>query len=240
MAKIAVDIDDTLYSFRDASKDALFFLAQKYDDKEILSAAYTEALQWRTLHDVAGGEILAEAIELAHSPEVMAQQRPYLGASETCVALVREGHELLFISNRDEKSAEPTREWLWDNDFPVRQPPTYGYGNEDSPWANPAELKCLWGDKIPHLSDCQYIIDDRVSTLIRFTTDFVWHRNHDDGQEGSRRIGFGLHAPHNTNLTDVRNVILAPTWYGLNYYLVRKGLLQEPAYDPFGHLRQPA
>jgi hypothetical protein len=54
------------------------------------------------------------------------------------------------------------------------------------------------------------------------------------------RKGFGIHAPHNTNLTDVKNVYLAPTWAGLNYYLVRKGLLEEPAYDPFKHLQQEA
>jgi hypothetical protein len=225
MAKIAVDIDDTLYSFRDISKDALFHLAQKKGDKEILSAAYTEALQWRTLADVAGDDVLMEAIELAHSPAVMNQQPAFRGAPETLYGLVDNGHELIYISNRDEDSADATRNWLLKNNFPD---PGSTFG---------VELKCLWGDKIPHLTDCQYIIDDRVSTLISFVYNRGWGEDHTE-EEG--RKGFGIHAPHNTNLTDVKNVYLAPTWAGLNYYLVRKGLLSEPAYDPFKHLNQEA
>ena len=227
MAKIAVDIDDTLYSFRDIAKDALFHLAQERGDKEILSAAYTEALQWRTLADVAGNETLMEAIELAHSPEVMNQTLPFRGAPETLYALVNQGHELIYISNRDEKAADATRNWLLRHSFPD---PGSTFG---------VELKCLWGDKIPHLTDCQYIIDDRASTLIKFVHDYDWERRHMDraGVENPRK-GFGIHAPHNTNLTDVKNIYLAPTWGGLNYYFVRKGLLDEVAYDPFSHLKQ--
>ena len=228
MAKIAVDIDDTIYSFRDIAKDALFYLAQKYDDKEILSAAYTEALQWRTMADVAGGEILAEAIELAHSSDVMHNQPAFRGAAQTVRALYDAGHEIIYISNRDEKSKHDTERWLEMREFPC-------------PLFHNVEVKCLWGDKIPHLKDCQFIIDDRVSTLIRFAYDKDWPGSQyalDTSIADGRRIGFGLHAPHNTNLTDVPNIILAPTWAGLNYYLVRKGLLEEPAYDPFRHLKE--
>lgn len=226
MAKIAVDIDDTLYSFRDISKDALFYLAQQRGDKEILSAAYTEALQWRTLADVAGNEVLMEAIELAHSPAIMNQLEPFRGAPETLYALVNEGHEIIYISNRDEKSTDATRNWLLKHSFPDPRS-TFG-----------VELKCLWGDKIPHLRECQYIIDDRASTLIRFVTDSLWEREQARLRWEKPRKGFGIHAPHNTNLTDVDNIYLAPTWASLNYYLVRKGLLSEPAYDPFQHLNQ--
>lgn len=215
MAKIAVDIDDTLYSFSNVAKDALFHLAHERDDKEILRAAYTETLQWRTPADVSPDNTWIEAIQLAHQPEVIASQPAYPGAAETLRALKYEGHELIFISNRSEEATEATDDWLVHNDFPI---------DDD---AN--NLVCLMGDKIPYLSDCQYIIDDRVSTLVRFVYDDDWKKTN-----GERRRGFGIHASHNTNLTDVPGVYLAPSWAGLNYYFVRKGLLSEPAYRPFG------
>lgn len=215
MSKIAVDIDDTLYSFGRVAKDALFHLARERDDKDILNAAYTESLQWRTPNDVAGNEVWMEAIELAHQPEVILQQPAYPGAAQTLRALVDAGHELIYVSNRSEAVTEATNQWLEDNDFP-----------------NP-KAKCLWGDKMPHLRQCQYIIDDRASTLIRFVNDFEY------SYRGLRlaiprlRLGFGLHYAHNTNLTDAPNIYLAPSWAGLNYFFVKKGLLDEPAYEPF-------
>jgi hypothetical protein len=223
--------DDTLYSFRDISKDALFYLAQERNDKQILNAAYTEALQWRTLADVAGLEVLQEAIRLAHSPEVMKNLPPYPGAPDTIKALYDEGHELIYISNRDPESVKATHKWLWDNEFPIESPSAFS-----GTTVTRAELKCLWGDKLPHIRDCRYMIDDRASTLINFTRDPTWYRMHRE----EKRKGFGIHAPHNTNLTDIEDIYLAPTWAGLNFYLVGKGLLSQPAYEPFGHLKEKA
>lgn len=220
MAKIAVDIDDTLYSFGSVAKDALFRLAEEHDDRGLRSAAYTPSTQWRIPHDVAGGDMWMKAIELSHRPEVIAAQEPYSGSVETITALRDEGHEIIYISNRDEKASEPTYEWLENRGFPIGK------------HSQSAHLKCLWGDKIPHLRDCQYIIDDRPSTLIRFVFDFDWHDQNPD----TERKGFSLHTPYNENLTDIENIYLAPSWAGLNYYLVEKGLLSEPAYEALGLL----
>lgn len=226
MPKIAVDIDDTLYSFDAVAKDALFHLAQERGDMSILQAAYTESLQWRTPADVAGLETWMEAIEIAHRPEVIEQQPPYPGAAETLQALVENGHELMYISNRDEEAQEATMGWLIANGFPMDYD---GLPN----------LKCLHGDKIPHLRDCQYIIDDRVSTLVRFVTDYAWKQWYgSEGRPDKVRRAFGIHHPHNTNLTDLEKIYLAPSWAGLNHYMVGKGLLKEPAYEPFGHLKE--
>lgn len=215
--------DDTLYSFGAVAKDALFHLAQERDDKDILNAAYTESMQWRTPNDVAGSGVWMEAIEMAHRPEVIAKQPAYPGAAETLYALKDAGHELIYISNRDVNATDTTRRWLLKNNFPD---PRDSIG---------VSLQCLWGDKIPYLKDCQYIIDDRASTLIRFVYNNGWKENH---TEEEARMGFSLHHSHNTNLTDIPNIYLAPSWAGLNYYFVRKGLLDEPTYEPFGHLRR--
>jgi hypothetical protein len=76
-----------------------------------------------------------------------------------------------------------------------------------------------WSNKIPLVSDCQYIIDDRPKTLVQFIYDAQWLH----GRLRQPRLGFGLAFPFNQNLTDVPGVYLAPTWGGIRYYLKQEG-----------------
>ena len=43
--------------------------------------------------------------------------------------------------------------------------------------------------------------------------------------DDAQRLAFGLWFPYNQALTDIKNVLLAPTWLGIRYYLEKKGVL---------------
>ena len=150
------------------------------------------------------------------------EQIPFPGAADTIRALWREGASILYISNRDEKSEKATYEWLKQHKFPIEEN------------SKACKLVCTMEDKLELVSDCQYIIDDRPKTLVEFVYDYDWQHDH----EGEQRQGFGILSPYNENLTDIPNIYLAPSWAGLNYYLVNKGLLEVPAHRPLDYLRK--
>lgn len=54
--------------------------------------------------------------------------------------------------------------------------------------------------------------------------------------ENNSRRAFVLSYPYNYNLTDIPHLYLAPTWAGLNTYMVKKGVLSEPAHIALGVL----
>lgn len=138
-----------------------------------------------------------------HSPEVIREQAPYIGAEQVLQDLDRE-HGLFYISNRSPQVREATEEWLFEIcSFPK------------------APVICIMEDKQQFLSGCQYIIDDRCKTLVQFVYDAEWNTKNPD----SSRKGFGLFQQYNQNLTDVPGIYLAPTWSGIRYYLERKGVL---------------
>jgi hypothetical protein len=220
MSKIAVDVDDTLYSFSHVSKDALFRLAYERKDKSLFGAAYSGSTQWRMPTDIAGLDTWLEAIGISHHPDVIKEQIPFPGAADTIRALSKEGHSILYISNRSSEAEDATYDWLRDNGFPINE--------------RDIELVCTMEDKLGLVSDCRYIIDDRPKTLIEFIYDYDWQRDHGNEQ----RQGFGILSPYNENLTDIPNVYLAPSWAGLNYYLVNKNLLEEPAHRPLDYLER--
>jgi hypothetical protein len=194
MAKIAVDLDDTVYDFGSVAKDALFRLAHKRGDKDLFKGMYAPATQWRLPNDYAGSETWMEAIRLAHQPEVILAQNPFPGAAETIGALA-EHHDIMYISNRSEEAERASATWLFENGFP-------------GPDQEGVELICTMDDKIPLMRECQYLNDDRPRTLVLFTRDYKWHRGHGTPQA---RVGFGRQTPYNENLTDVPNIYLAPS-----------------------------
>ena len=205
-ARIAIDIDDTLYSFRDAARQVLSELASTgiyARNPSLAQALYTPWTQWRTPHDILGDEIWNEVIAVVHDDEMILSRIPYDYAVETLLDLGAGGHEFVYISNRATSTAEATRQWLSNNGFP--------YG----------ELVVMDGAKAQRMIDCQYLIDDRVSTLVQFVTDPYW----EDAQRGFGRKAFALMKEYNWNLTDVPNIYLAPTWTGLSYYLRKKNLI---------------
>ncbi len=222
MTRIAIDIDDTLYSFSDVVKDALFRIGIEKDQKDVFSAAYSGMGQWRTPVDVIGIESWLEAIGIVHHPDVIEAQIPYSGAADTVRALWKNGHSITYVSNRQKSSEKATHNWLKRNGFPL---------HEDS---KSIELICSMENKLELVRHCQYIIDDRPKYLVEFVYDADWSHDFPDDQ----RRGFGLLTPYNNNLTDISNIYLAPSWAGMNYYLVEKGLLEEPAHKPLDYLER--
>ena len=212
MAKIAVDIDSTLYDFETPAREGFLALADKYDNKDLFKGAYEPWIEWRSPADACGLDIWLEVIALCHSPEVILSRTPFEGAVATCQALEAAGHTLMFISARDGSAEEATEQWLSEQGFLEQK----------------AEVLCAH-DKATHMAECQYLIDDRPKTCIQFVYDPEWvAKSH--GYPQAARVAFVLEYPYNQNLSDVPGLWLAPTWAGINYYLVREGLLEEPAY----------
>lgn len=208
MATVAVDIDETLYSFDSAVRDAFFDMAEDYEDKSILRMAYSNNLEWRNLVD-HDKKLAYEAIERVHSSTPKYELFP--GAKETLEEIHEVGHTIKYIGTRWEKHQDVTREWLFDkNDLPA--------GNVVC--ADPTQ------PKNNSLGECQYLIDDRPKTILDFLYDDEWDFPYGGPQENHRKA-FALWRPYNQNLTEVKNLYLAPTWRGLRYYLERKGVIYE-------------
>lgn len=205
---IAVDIDSTLYDFATPARQAFLDLAIKHGDKEeYFKGGYQSWVEWRSPGDVCGLEAFMEVLDIVHSDDVIAKQAPYEGASDVLWELYDEGHEMFYISNRDEKAGLATEKWLQDNEFPS------------------GELIVTMDDKQPYLSECQYLIDDRAKTLVQFVEDFNWKWTYGSLDNPVSRKAFGLMFDYNRALTDVPNIYLAPTWAGIRYYLKKKGVL---------------
>lgn len=211
MCRIAVDIDDTLYSFAYLARKVMTKIGFEERDRQMIAAAYAEWPEWRSPVDLLGEERWLEVIHMCHDDDLIIAQKPFEGAAETCRALVEAGHELLYISNRAHERTEATHCWLDINGFTMEN----------------TEVMCLMGDKTPHIADCQYFIDDRPKNLVNFVYDFQWQNKYGSQNEEKARRGFGLMTPFNRSLTDCPRIYLAPTWSGLNYYLATKGLLKE-------------
>lgn len=225
MAKIAVDIDSTLYDFEQPAREAFLKLADKYNDETIRQGAYHPWTEWRSPTDVCGLDIWLEAIALCHDADAITQQVPFVGAVETCQALADEGHSLLYISNRATESEDATYEWLKYHNFIA---PDYG------------DLVVTTGDKKPFMKDCQYLIDDRLKTCVEFVYDFEWQvglanswdgpdldGDYEEYKDGLRRRAFVKAYQYNQAGTDIPGLYLAPSWSGLNIYLTKKGVLSE-------------
>jgi hypothetical protein len=202
MSTIAIDIDDTLYSFQQAAREAFLEVAEDWGEPAVRNGAYHPWTEWRSMMDSAGPGAGEEVIRRVHHPKAIKTQRPFKNANTVVYALARAGHELLYISNRDADTHDATQEWL---DF-------WGFP--------PGELVCTREDKIPLLRGCQYIIDDRPKTLVQFVYDRNWPY-----PTGKRRLGFALASPVNQNLTDIPGVYLSPTWSGIAHYLRKKEVL---------------
>lgn len=205
---IAIDIDDTLYSFRDAAIEALSEqLANSESPMErdlVAQAIYTPWTQWRTPHDMLG-DMWMETINIVHDHEMILSQRPYQHAVEVLNKLSEAGQDLIYISNRATETYEATYQWLENNGFPTE--------------VSRHHLVCTDQNKAPFIRNCQYLIDDRTKTIVEFLYDLEWRNS-----QAVDRVAFGLMKQYNENLTDVPNVYLSPTWTGLDYYFQKKGL----------------
>jgi uncharacterized HAD superfamily protein len=205
MSKIAIDIDETLYSFDSAVRDAFFQMAIKADDKSILRLAYSNNHEWRNLVD-HDAKLAYEAIEIVHTASNSYQSFP--DAPWVVEEIAEAGHEIIYVGSRKQEHWHTTKEFLDWNNFPE------------------GELICAdpSKSKLEYIQDCQYLIDDRPKTILEFlyTDKHEWDFQRPD--EGPRKA-FALWRPYNQNLTEVPNLYLAPTWRGLEYYLKRKGVI---------------
>jgi len=201
MPTIAIDIDDTLYDFGGLAREKWGEYAMERGDKSLQRGAYCAWPEWRSPADVVDLEHWLRIIDLCHAPDVIIEQIPYPGAYEGLWRLDDAGYDLLYISTRDPEVTEATRHWLMFQGFP--------YG----------DLICTHEDKIQYVRDCQYIVDDRVKTLVNFVYDHEWYNS---GRP--QRKGFALLKEYNRALTDVPNVYLAPTWNLLINYMEDKGV----------------
>jgi hypothetical protein len=207
-AKIACDVDDTLYDFNIKIREEFFKMAIEYEDKEILKGAYMPFVEWRSLTDSLGVELAKTAISRVHSNESILSQMPYPNSVEIMNEISNHGHEVIYISSRLESCHDATEQWLKNTGFPD------------------GEVFCVTSSKAPYIKDCQYLIDDRPSTIADFVTDYTWKKWNGSTENARKpRVAFGLWYNYNQALTDIDNVYLAPTWYGLSYYLKKKGLI---------------
>jgi hypothetical protein len=228
MATIAVDVDSTLYDFETPSRDACLKLWEESirageRDDSYKEAAYHPWTEWRSPADVLGVEKWLKAIAVVHEDDAILGMQPFTGAVETCQALMRAGHKLIYITNRAAHTEEATRQWLVQNGF---------LHDGQVPGAAKATLVVTEGDKRPFIANAQYLIDDRLKTCVQFVYDFEWQFYHGErdkvkGAANRDRIAFVKAYPYNQNATDVPGLILAPTWSAINVYLVKKGLLPE-------------
>jgi hypothetical protein len=229
MARIAVDIDSTLYDFETPAREAMLKLYYETGDDKYKEGAYHPWTEWRSPADVIGLDKWLKAIDLCHDADVIEAQRPFDGAVETCRALLDAGHDLLYISNRATETEEATRRWLEDQGF-------FGTGMMPHDHLGEADMIVLMGDKKPHMADCQYLIDDRLKTCVEFVYDYDWnHKVHTDKYNRPQpRKAFVKAYPYNQAGTDIPGLYIAMTWAGLNEYLVNKGLLEQAAFIPLG------
>lgn len=199
--KIAIDIDETLYSFDSALRDVVFEIAEERDDKSVLKLAYSNNHEWRNLVD-HDKELAFEAIERVHSNCLEYDVFP--GVHETLWAIKNSSVQIKYVSHRKSVHQRNTELWIALQDLP----------NGEVVCADPTQSKSHY------LYDCSYLIDDRPRTLLDFLYKEDWLYS------GEPRKAFGLWRPYNQNLTEINNLYLAPTWKGLNYYLRRKGVIQ--------------
>jgi hypothetical protein len=225
MATVAVDIDSTLNDFDTLAREASLKLWQETDDEDYRRGIYYSSEDWRAPAELLGIEKWLNVIARCHDDEMILKQQPFPGAVETCMALMEAGHNLIYISNRKTETERATEAWLVKN----------GFFDTFEGRAGTAKLVITEGDKKPFLKDAQYIIDDRLKTCVEFVYDFEWQymfgqRGVVKGANRDRRA-FVLKYPYNQNATDIPGLYVAPTWAGLNVYMVSKGLLPEPAVE---------
>jgi hypothetical protein len=199
MSKVAIDIDDTLYSFSDLAQEMITKVAIKRGDKALKNGVYSSWHEWRTPNDLLDEE-WQSIIDLCHQDHTIRSQMPFKNAALVLRKIFDMGHDIVYISNRAESTYNVTKEWLQNYNFPQ---------------AN--SLICTTENKASFIKDCQYIIDDRPKTLVEFVYDYEWNEN-----RIYDRVGFGLFCEYNRALTDVPGIYLAPNWALLEKYIEEK------------------
>lgn len=213
MTKIAIDIDSTLYDFDTPAREACFRLWKETGDEDFKKAAYHTSGEWRSYPDILGLDKWLDVIDLVHSPEAIANMEPFSGVTDVVQELFDAGHQILYISNRSADTLNDTYGWL--DDWGLLGGPN-----------DKAELVVTSGSKAPYLASYQYLIDDRVKTVVEFVYDYDWtNRIGSNASDNRKRHAFVKGYSYNINLTDVPGCSVAPSWDGIRHYLEKEGLL---------------
>lgn len=211
MANIAVDVDDTLYSFSVLARTKLVEMYKETGDKDYKEASYGPWMEWRSPPGILGVDKWLKVIDRCHTEEEILKQSPFPYCKDVLRRLEEAGHELVYVSTRNPEAFFATATWLRENDFPE------------------GHLTCAYGDKTEATRDCKYMIDDRPKNLLQFVYDYHWTHRHGVLNVEHQRIGFALKTEYNFQLTDAPNIYLAPDWNMLQYYLEKKGLIDAVA-----------
>jgi hypothetical protein len=201
-SKIAVDIDDSLYSFNDLAQEMMTQVTLQNGEDLFQRGAYSSWNEWRTPADLFQNE-WQSIIDLCHRDHIIRSQIPFKNAVTTLRKIFDSGNDIIYISNRSESAYDATYEWLQAHGFPQAK-----------------SLICTTENKASFIADCQYIIDDRPKTLVEFVYDYNWRE-----EATVARKGFGLFCEYNRALTDVPGIYLAPNWTLLEKYIKEKSNL---------------
>lgn len=209
MAKIAIDVDDTLYSFTALARNVLAKRAAEFPNTQYMNTAYALWPEWRSPVDLLGVSTWLDVIDECHADKAILDQIPYPGAAGVLWELAEQGHELIYLSARNEERYAATSHWLGASRMPD------------------GVLTCTGHDKTAHLAQCQFLVDDRPATLVKFVYDFDWKNRFGSLNGKKERKAFGLMTDFNRSLTDVPGIALAPNWNLLRHHFIKSGILGE-------------
>lgn len=201
MAKVYCDIDETIYPFSSLARQVWSELAHKRRDDSLLRGAYVAWQDWRSPKDVCGSKTWQEVIDICHSDFMILSRVPYKGAPKV-IRRLSNSHDVVFITNRNQKAKDATAKWL----------DQWGFQYKD--------LICTTDDKQEFMSDGNYLFDDRPKSLIEFVYNFAWQL-----YTQPKRKGFALLTDYNRNLTDVPNIYIAPSWWGIEKQLEKEEII---------------
>jgi hypothetical protein len=75
--KIAVDVDDTLYSFNELAREKWIEIALERNDKSLQRGAYCAWGEWRSPADVIDMPLWLQVIDRCHEDAVIVCQKPF-------------------------------------------------------------------------------------------------------------------------------------------------------------------
>jgi uncharacterized protein len=115
--KLGFDVDDTLIDLRQHA----FHIYNKKLNKEIGLDVF-EALSTMEIHEPFGlTQSEGKAMWAKWREEIyFTSCPPFPGAVEALQELVRNGHEIYYITARPKEHCEQTKKWLSDNGFPIQ------------------------------------------------------------------------------------------------------------------------
>ncbi|MGM9927781.1 MAG: hypothetical protein ACI35P_07500 [Bacillus sp. (in: firmicutes)] len=125
--KFGFDIDDTLINLREHAFDIYNRKLNQYVSKDVFHALQTvEIHEAFGLTAEQGKEMWNSSLEEIYYTNCP----PYPHAIDTLQQLIKQEHEIYYITARTKEHGERTKEWLKENGFPIRDD-RFFYGMQD-------------------------------------------------------------------------------------------------------------